>query len=138
VESSWDESMATGNEMIDEQHQGVVKLLDELRASHLSSEARGRRALEDLMDFTLTHFVAEEVLMEQVAYPADRAAHMIEHHNEFKAYARLRVIEFRTGNMAAVLPLAAYLHDWLTVHEFGVDRLLADWIRARQPSSSGA
>ena len=129
MRSSWDDTMATGNELIDQQHRGVVELLDELRSSDHASEDRARKALADLMDFTMTHFMAEERLMDDVGFPADRAVLMVKSHDEFKSYARLRVLEFRVGNTASLLPLAAYLNDWLTVHEFGADRLLADWIR---------
>jgi len=146
VKSTWDESMTTGNDLIDRQHREVVHLLDELRASHLSTPERGRRALDDLMTFVATHFIAEEHLMNHVDYPAAQADEMIRDHAQFTDYARLRVLEFRVGNHATLLPLAAYLYDWLTVHEFGMDRLLADWINtqttgeseARSPSASTA
>ena len=135
---TWDESMITGNELIDRQHREVVSLLDDLRASNLVAEDEGRRVLEKLMDFTVSHFVAEELLMSQFGYPATSAAAMIADHKEFKDYTRLRVLEFRMGNEASVLALHAFLFDWLTVHEFGMDRRLASWIRTHPVGTAEA
>jgi len=129
--SSWDESLETGNELIDRQHREVVDLLDELRAAEAAPETEVLRVLDKMMEFTLFHFAAEEKLMTQVGYPADPSVEMVQQHREFTDYARLRVLEFRRGEMACVLPLHAFLDEWLKIHEFGMDRLLADWIRAR-------
>ena len=126
----WDESMATGNELIDTQHREVVRLLAVVRSSHLGPEDKGLEALDTVMDFVATHFLAEEGLMEEVAYPPAPTAQMIQQHAEFTDHARRRVLEFRIGNEASLLTLHSYLFDWLTVHEFGMDRLLADWIHA--------
>ena len=132
MQSVWDESLATGNEFIDRQHREVAHLIDMLRASHLSTPEAGFRALEDLMAFVVTHFIAEEHLMRQVGYPEASMNEMVRDHAWFTDHARLRVLEFRMGNEANLLTLAAHLHDWLAVHEFGTDRLLADWIRAQE------
>ena len=56
---------------------------------------------------------------------------MIEQHREFHAYPRFRVLEFRSGGLASVLPLQAFLAEWLTVHEFGLDKAFADFLRER-------
>jgi hemerythrin len=131
VESSWDDSMATGNELIDRQHRELVGLLDELKSVEGGAEAEVLDALDEVMSRTFIHFHSEEDLMREVGYPPAKTTQMIEEHQEFKSYARLRVLEFRTGVMLSVLPLQSYLAEFLEEHEFGLDRLLADWIRAR-------
>ena len=137
--SSWDESLATGNELIDRQHRELVALADELKDVQDAAEAEVLRVLDKVMYSTLDHFYSEEDLMTQVGYPPIPTQQMVEQHQEFKSYARLRVLEFRTGVMLSVLPLQAFLGELLKVHEFGMDRLLADWIREQNgPSASGA
>lgn len=133
--STWDESLLVGNELIDRQHREVVGLLDELLAVEIGTEAEVLGILGHLMEFTLTHFAAEEELMTEVAYPEALTEDMCQQHREFKDYARLRVLEFRTGEMLSVRPLHRFLDEWLKVHEFGLDRLLADWIRTRNGRS---
>jgi len=87
------------------------------------------RTLQHLMDFAHTHFLMEEHLMEGVHYPSRARDEMIAQHAEFTSYSRLRVLEFRKGALVSVLPLQAYLAEWLTLHEIGLDRLLAEFIR---------
>jgi len=138
VTSSWDASLETGNELIDGQHRGLILFLDELQAMVGGSDSEVLRSLDKVMDFTLTHFHAEEDLMERVGYPPVPTRQMVDQHQEFKSYARLRVIEFRRDEMLSVAPLAAFIEDFLKVHEFGMDRLLADWIRAQNGTAPGA
>ncbi|MBE0477050.1 MAG: hypothetical protein IBX62_08145 [Coriobacteriia bacterium] len=138
--STWDESMETGHPMIDQQHRELIGLVDELDDAEFRSEDHGAvlHVLDRVTEFALTHFDAEEDLMEQVDYPPVPTREMVERHREFKAYTRLRVLEFRAGEMLGVGPLQSFLRDWLTEHEFGLDRQLVDWMRQRNRTAVGA
>lgn len=129
---SWDASLETGNELIDRQHRELIGFVDELKSLAEESKSDILVMLERLMDFAVTHFHAEESLMAQVDYPADATVEMTKQHNEFKSYARLRVLEYRRDGRLSILPLAEFVEEFLKGHEFGLDRLLADWIRARE------
>jgi hemerythrin len=131
---TWDPSYDTGNEHIDRQHRELLAIVDGLESAE--AHAHGSRelildVLSEVMAFTISHFAMEEDLMTLVDYPAAAREEMIEQHAEFTSYARLRVLEFRRGELASVLPLQAFLADWLTLHEIGLDKLLADFIRSR-------
>ena len=125
----WDPSLETGNEIIDNQHRDVVRLLDVLKNAARGPESEVLTALDEVLHFALFHFHAEEDLMTDVGYPAVSAQEMLRQHDDFKAYGRLRVLEFRTGAQLSVLPLHDYLEQFLEFHEFGLDRGLAAWIR---------
>ena len=125
----WDEAFETGHIEIDRQHRELLALVDDLESAEAESPDALLRVLEHVMEFTLTHFLLEEDLMVEVSYPQLPREQMIEQHREFTSYARLRVLEFRKGSLVSVLPLQAFLAEWLTRHEFGLDRLLADFIR---------
>ncbi len=127
----WAESYETGNADIDQQHRELLDLVDELEAAEGESQDALFRVLDHVMDFTVTHFSREEDLMAEVGYPSPAREEMIEQHREFVAYARLRFIEFRDGELVSVMPLQAFLVGWLTLHEFGLDRMLADFIRSQ-------
>jgi hemerythrin-like metal-binding protein len=131
---SWDPSYETGDPSIDLQHRELLAIVDELEAAeaHLhDSHDAIMLVLGRVMDFALSHFLMEEELMVQVGYPSPAFEEMIEQHREFTSYSRLRVLEFRSGGLASVLPLQSFLAEWLTVHEFGLDRLFADYLRER-------
>jgi hemerythrin len=132
----WDDSLATGNELIDRQHREVFGLLGELRMIQDAPESEAHRVLDAFMEFSAVHFVSEEQLMTQVGYPAAPTAEMIAEHKEFTDYARERVIMFRFGDRTSLLSLHAFLFDWLKEHEVALDQLLADWIRAQNGTST--
>lgn len=133
--AGWDVCLETGNERIDQEHRDIVGLLGELSNAHMAPERDALRVLDRLMEFTLDHFVAEEQLMAEIGYPTLATEEMVRGHREFTDYARLRVLEFRMGNTASVLPLHGFLYDWLTAHEFALDCKLANWIRDRESAS---
>lgn len=132
MDSSWDKSLETGNAEIDSQHRELVALNDHLKTTDLESHDAALGALDAVMEFAQIHFLSEEELMTDVHYPAAYTKEMREQHQQFKAYARLRVLEFRHGEMLRVLPLQSFLDNWVKVHEFGLDRKLTNWIRRRQ------
>jgi hemerythrin len=135
--SGWDASLETGNEMIDLQHRELITLVDELKDAEGGAETEVLRVLDKVVFSTFHHFHSEEDLMTQVGYPPDQTSQMVEQHKEFKSYARLRVLEFRKGAMLSVLPLQAFLEEFLKIHEFGMDRALADWTRRRNGALAG-
>ena len=130
--STWNESLETGNELIDRQHRELIGLLDALTKTTDESEAGLLSLLDQLMAFTIFHFIAEEDLMDEVGYPSGPKKEMCDQHQEFKDYARLRVMEFRMGALASIESFGLFVEDFLKVHEFGLDLLLADWIRLQE------
>lgn len=137
---SWDASMETGDPLIDQQHREIIELVDKLRTAAVElHETRSvlYEIFEHVMDITVKHFTMEEDLMRRVDYEPRLAQEMIDGHRDFTAYARLRVLEFRMGDMACVEPLHDFVREWLIEHEFGLDRQLAAWIR-EHPASSPA
>lgn len=129
---TWEPSFETGNADIDSQHRELLRIVDELECAErdsADSHAAILAVLTHITDFVDSHFVMEEDLMRQVGYPKESTDEMIAQHREFTSYARLRVLEFRRGGVFSVMPLQSFLASWLTVHEFGLDRLLAEFIR---------
>lgn len=131
MSETWDTALETGHPLIDRQHRELIELVDDLETAELGSRGQDevRRVLERIMDFAAFHFLAEEDLMIEVGYPPGPREEMIAQHREFTAYARLRVLEYRRSGDVSVLPLKGFLENWLTVHEFGLDRILVDFIR---------
>ena len=132
---SWDESLETGNAVIDSQHRQLIHLVDALKEPHTDNIFS---ILNEVMDFTNIHFLSEEELMDEVNYPPDAAREMIYQHMDFKAYARLRILEFRHTRPFDIMPFQSFTENFLKVHEFGRDRQLADWIKQQGETSRAA
>ena len=141
MSANWDASMETGDPHMDRQHREIIELVDRLDSIGTDDESwmtHARDILDRVMDLTVTHFTTEELAMVRVGYPDDAQKRMLEQHNDFKAYARIRVLEFRAGDRSALRLLPGFLRMWLVEHEFGLDRELVSWIRSRSDDQVAA
>ena len=86
----WQDDLNTGVEVIDRQHMRIVEMLNHL---HVTQKSMQRVAvgevIDELIDYTLSHFAFEEELMEEAGY-AFCAAHKRVHEVFIK-----RVSEYR-------------------------------------------
>jgi len=141
MSATWDASMETGDPHMDRQHREIIELVDRLDSiggDDASWMMHAHDILDRVMDLTVTHFTTEELVMVRVGYPDDAQQRMLEQHNDFKAYARIRVLEFRAGDRSALVLLPGFLRMWLVAHEFGLDRELVSWIRSRSDDEVAA
>lgn len=71
----WDEESELGIPLIDEQHRGIVSLINTLH--FFLSQGRVEEVLEPtlimLLQYTKVHFKTEETLLEEVGYPKLKA-----------------------------------------------------------------
>ncbi|MDD5297949.1 MAG: bacteriohemerythrin [Rhodocyclaceae bacterium] len=65
----WTDDLATGIDIIDNQHRRIVDMINQLHdtAQGKEKEAIGN-VIEELVDYTLSHFAFEESLMEEAGY----------------------------------------------------------------------
>jgi len=67
----WTDDLNTGISVIDKQHQRIVEYINQLadaRASGHQKEAIGK-VIDELVDYTLSHFAFEESMQEEANYP---------------------------------------------------------------------
>jgi hemerythrin-like metal-binding protein len=114
----WTPDLVSGHELIDMQHQELVKAVN--RLSESMWEGRGReetgKVLEFLGNYVVEHFRDEEGLMLQRLYP-NYAAHKAIHQKfveDFQVFAK----EFAAGNCSAAFcaQVLAETCDWLRTH----------------------
>ena len=76
----WDKKMAVGVDLLDTDHQKLVKILNELYAAMMARHGKDAlgKILDELTDYTKVHFAHEEHFFAQTNYP-DAAAHKKEH-----------------------------------------------------------
>lgn len=71
----WTSDLATGNAIIDGEHQKLIKAADDLVEA--CSQGKGRQVIENAVEFlvsyTKTHFTHEEGLQQQYKFPAYQA-----------------------------------------------------------------
>lgn len=129
---AWDPSLATGDSMIDSQHQELYRIVGELyEACYQGVDQEGVDAvLQQLLSYTVKHFGAEEDLMARTGYPSmDMRAHVAQHDD-----LKTRVVELvearERGELQTAMPVVELVHKWLGTHINHVDRQVARHVKA--------
>lgn len=130
--TTWDPSLATGDEMIDRQHQELYRIADELRVACDQGLAHDRvdRVLVWLLSYTIEHFAAEEDLMVRSGYPESALNAHVGEHDDLKRRVAELLKQHERGELATALPVVELMHEWMGTHIDQVDRLLADHVRS--------
>jgi hemerythrin len=127
---SWDQSMTTGVDALDNQHKQLIAWLNDLLDA--MSMGRGRSETEALLDklggYAVMHFGNEEDCMTKYNCPV--AAQNVAAHKDFvTTFGGFREEFDRTGPTAhLVVRIESELMRWLTSHIKGVDTHLADCV----------
>ena len=131
----WSNDLNTGIGVIDNQHQRIVEYLNELDVAHSANDLGAvNHVLEQLVDYTLTHFAFEEELQEKAGYPFLKAHKRV--HDIFSK----RIAEFqgRAARGENVAPeLLSMLKIWLINHIKGDDADYCDSVKKMMGSEVG-
>ena len=131
----FDQSLVTGNEMIDAQHKELIGKIDDLLAycEESKEKVKAVQILGYLAEYTDFHFSAEEKLQEEISYP------QIEEHR--KAHAEFKKVIEELHDMLEeeegpteefVFAVRKNVVNWLFEHIKEMDRELAEYIRDNQ------
>ncbi|MDO4297737.1 MAG: bacteriohemerythrin [Lachnospiraceae bacterium] len=126
----FDNSLVTGNDMIDSQHQELIqKINDLLKSCETSSgQVTAVKTLDYLADYTDFHFSAEEKLQEEIGYPG-LEEHKKQHEELRKVVAELHemLVEEEGPSTAFVERVQKNVIDWLYNHIKVCDRAVAQY-----------
>jgi len=111
----WTNNLNTGIDVIDNQHKRIVDYINKLYSVHNSnaSKAAMKEVIDELVDYTLTHFAFEEGMLEDYNY-----AQLDEHkalHEQFAAQVRDLRDRFESSDSASV-ELNNLMVTWLFNH----------------------
>jgi len=127
----WNDSYSVGSAEIDEQHQKLFHIADELHRAML--ERRGKEALNGLLQrlvaYTRHHFACEERAMRDHAYPG-----YLQHRMEHEKLTG-QVLEFQNkvtrGQATVTIEIMTFLSDWLRNHIQLSDQKLGKHMKSR-------
>ena len=124
----WKDEYSVGIASIDEQHKRLVNLINQLQTAvkYSTGEIFEREALDELVDYTKTHFSYEEGLMEQNGYP-DFEPHKAQH-EQMIAKVEEVLAEYQRDHHAAMENALSYLSDWLINHINGTDKEYSEFL----------
>ena len=132
----WNESLQTGVDAIDEQHHRLVEIFNELDAALQVGRAHKqmRTILDELVEYTQSHFDDEEKLMEEMGYP-ELAGHRIEHRQLLDKVGRFQK-KLDLGQERISRPVMQFLNYWLTKHILQSDMEIGVFANAGQETES--
>ena len=132
--AEFDESLVTGNEMIDSQHKELIAKINSLVESCEKDGGKiaATKMLNYLAEYTEFHFNAEEKLQEEIAYPGIEE-HKKQHQELYKVVEELHeMLEEQEGPTEAfVAQVQENVINWLYNHIKGFDRSVAEYKNMR-------
>ncbi len=134
----WTPEMSVGDELLDEDHRRLIRLINQLA----SADERGDRSmvesvLDELIQYTVIHFVREEEYMEQNNY------FQLDRHRIIHAILVKRVGELRR-RLSNGLPsrlnedFITFLNSWLTNHILYEDKQYHLFMKLQRESEPGS
>ena len=127
----WRDDYCVGIDSIDQQHKRLVNLINHLQTAidYSTGKEFERDALNELVDYTKTHFTYEEGLMRDNDYP-DFEAHKAQHEKMFKKVGEV-LAEYENDQDTAMSNAVVYLKDWLINHINGTDKQYSSYLIAK-------
>jgi hemerythrin len=123
----WQNDLDTGIEVIDQQHRRIVEMINQLHGAQRNLERLAvAEVIDELVDYTLSHFAFEEELMEEAGYPFS-AAHKRVHEVFIRRVDEYR-LRFQAGEDVSD-DLKHMLSRWLFNHIRSDDKAYADTVR---------
>ncbi len=126
----FDESLVTGNEMIDTQHKELLDKINKLLDSCETGKDKlvAVKTLDYLADYTEFHFTEEEKLQAEIEYPSIEE-HKKEHNKLRQVVKELyEMLEEEEGpSNAFVEQVNKNVIEWLYRHIKGFDRSVAEY-----------
>jgi len=124
----WSSQFSVGVADIDEQHKGLLEMINKLHEAILANHSSEACAeiLDEMVVYAAEHFATEEGYMDRLNYP-DAAEHKREHQN-FAAQCKEFQEDLAAARISLTLDLGKFLLSWLYDHIRKVDMQLGQFI----------
>lgn len=111
----WTEQLNTGIEVIDQQHRRIVEYINQLEDARANGYPRAEvgSIINELVDYTISHFAFEESMQEEAGYPFSTS------HKKVHDLFTKRVAEYQTrfnDGEDVTKALSSLLVTWLFNH----------------------
>ncbi len=120
----WDDDLSVGIPQIDEQHKVLIAIINRLNAAmkkKMSTSIKGK-VLEELLDYTKTHFGIEEELFRRHRYQEPECSEHLRAHAAFIKTIDDISKQSLAGKDAVSIKALNFLRRWLIEHIKGTDR----------------
>jgi hemerythrin len=128
--ADWAKALADAHARMHTEHEIERHLLDDLERAVAERAQAGQvhELLRQLVEHTNLHFLSEQLVMRQLAYPGLEAHE--QEHDDLMAQARQLQQHVEAGEVEPTLRFIAAMRHWLTAHMAGKDQALARYLAA--------
>ncbi|OEU64175.1 MAG: hemerythrin [Desulfobacterales bacterium S5133MH16] len=128
---SWNPSFNVDVEVIDKQHQMLVKMINELHDSMLAGKDKDvlLEMINRLSAYAAFHFAREEHYFDIFGYP-ETELHK-KQHSDFELKVSTFENDFTEGRQSLSIEIMNFLSDWLVGHIKGSDKKYAPFLKER-------
>jgi len=118
----WSSNYSVNVKTMDDQHRKLVNIINELNESMKAGRSKEvmERVLKGLVDYTVTHFSAEESLLKNNGYPG-YANQKNQHEALIKKVSDFQS-KYHSGQIVMGVEIMSFLKDWLLNHISGSDK----------------
>ena len=118
----WNNSYSVGIAEFDSQHQKLVDIINRLHDAMKAGKGSTiiGDILKEMVKYTITHFTAEERLLEIHGYP--KLASQKSEHAYYVEKINAFVKEYESGTVMMSINVSQFLKDWLMKHILGTDK----------------
>jgi len=114
----WSSTFSVGIKLIDDQHKGLIDLLNDM-FNHVTGNKEEERIylkniINSAIEYINNHFNTEEKIMRHTKYP-NMDAHLMAH-GDFIVNVFENVKDLESGKNISLLNLTKFLKDWVLTH----------------------
>ncbi|MBN1118728.1 MAG: bacteriohemerythrin [Bacteroidales bacterium] len=126
----WNNKYNLGIEIIDQQHQNLVKIINDFYAElkTKTNDALIAELIDKMKDYIEYHFKSEEEMLEKNSYP-NIEAHKTQH-KEFVKKVKSLKSRYRKGEIILSFEVTSFLKEWLMQHILVSDKEYTKYIKA--------
>jgi len=128
---TWSDSYSIGIKMIDDQHKGLLDIVNDLFSHSTGNETEELFYFKDVIHqavkYVKNHFQDEEKLLIATKYPG-----YVEHkkaHDQFTLTVVTSAKDFQSGKRLVLEKFAHFLKDWILSHIAVMDQDYATYLR---------
>ncbi|UZP67265.1 bacteriohemerythrin [Desulfovibrio mangrovi] len=128
---TWTDDLALNIKSIDDQHKRLVQLINSLHRAMKERRSKEHliKIVDELKNYTVTHFKFEEDLFAKHRYP--ETPDHIRQHEKFVE----KVLDFeeglKSGKLTVTMDVMRFLKEWLMKHINGTDRRYTPFLREK-------
>jgi hemerythrin len=125
----WNEKMSVNSQELDQQHQKLINMLNELYQAFLEKEHKERigSIIEKMTEYAVYHFDMEEKYFRAFDYDK-KVSHEMEHEDFRRKVEEFR-LKYKANSGALTFEVVNFLRSWLNNHIMETDKGYAVFFR---------